>query len=296
MTKFNKSLYIILKGLVKPERDFVLGPGIKIKPLSEKLSVFDLAAAGASGFKEWALLEPLCNDCNCEIESLNKTAITPGYDILNRVWLATSLLVIRGYSNILPLAASDYSWNLVAGISKKKSNNQLPAFNGAILDYHVRYFNKSTNFKTNLLEEDEHWINDNFESFNNLAAKSVKFRLALESAIDWRFSYDTRIAISRIWTGIESLFGVSSELVFRISLLCSNLLEQDYLLRIKLFNKCKKLYGIRSKAVHGDKLSEDDLSTSLLDSDELLKQLLILCINNGHEFNEEDFEKAYFGK
>jgi hypothetical protein len=46
------------------------------------LSVFDLAAAGAVGFREWAMLEPLAAACTSGIESAADAATLPGYDAL----------------------------------------------------------------------------------------------------------------------------------------------------------------------------------------------------------------------
>jgi len=74
--------------------------------------------------------------------------------------------------------------------------------------------------------EDAAWIAMQFETFNRLASKSEPFRLALEAAIDWRYAKEPRLVVSRIWSGIEAVFGVTSELVYRISILSASQLAR----------------------------------------------------------------------
>lgn len=61
--------YVLLAGLPPFELAFVLAPGLGLRPLESPLSVFDLAAAGAVGFRGWAALEQFSPACTAEIES-----------------------------------------------------------------------------------------------------------------------------------------------------------------------------------------------------------------------------------
>src|SRR5215470_4572122 len=108
-------------GLPRPEAPLALAPGLTLVPLESPLSVFDLAAAGAVGFREWAMLEPISRLCTSEIETAKDSDVVPGYDTLNRAWLASALLVLRGFSRHLGIACSSYSWNLVAGHQTRHS-------------------------------------------------------------------------------------------------------------------------------------------------------------------------------
>jgi hypothetical protein len=51
--------YVLVMGLPRPEQPLTLAAGLTLVPLDSPLSVFDLAAAGAVGFREWAMLEPV---------------------------------------------------------------------------------------------------------------------------------------------------------------------------------------------------------------------------------------------
>ena len=305
--------YVLLYGVPAPSAPMVLAPGLSLRPLAEEVSVFDLAAAGASGLREWAILEPLARSCRCEIESALDGAHMPGYDALNRAWLATGLLMLRGYSTALGVACSAYSWTKVAGHTTRlppldpellvKTGvaatisdplRQLPPFKGSVLDYHRKLFVPVAPRPDPPTLEDVEWIGECYESFNKLAAEDTRFRLALESAVDWRYTPEPRAAVARLWTGIEALFGISSELVFRLSLLCACVLESRGRPRRERFAHVKRLYGLRSKLVHGEVLAGAKVEQSLCGSFDLLRDLLVTAIERGHVLTQEDFDSALF--
>lgn len=248
------------------------------------------------------------------MESAADAAVAPGYDALNRAWLASALLTLRGFAHHLCVACNSYSWNVIAGHQKRTSGvfreqlaaegvdaavyaptEQLPPFTGQLLDYHLRLLSTESAVSGPVTHEDAAWIRQHFDSFDALAAQSEKFRFALEAAIDWRYAKDARAGIARLWSGIEAVFGISSELVFRVSLLAAALLSPRGPLRKEKFEAVKKLYGIRSKAVHGEALSEELLSQGLADSWQLLRELLLVIVEKGHPLSQADLDDAVFG-
>ena len=156
------------------------------------------------------------------------------------------------------------------------------------------YLVDSDTRKDSLTKEDLSWIRQHYEVFNRLAAESESFRLALGSAIDWRYTNDARAAIARIWSGIESIFGITSELVFRISLLSASLLEERGEARKIRFEAVKKLYSLRSKAIHGESLPEEKILSAMNDSFHILRELLLLTIEKGHVLTTKDFDNSVF--
>lgn len=306
--------YVLVMGLPRPETPLTLAPGLTLVPLELPLSVFDLAAAGGVGFREWAMLEPVSPLCTCEIEAAKDSDVAPWYDTLNRAWLASALLVLRGFSQHLGIACSSYSWSLITGHQKRSSRafqeqvvgegidaavyrpkRDLPPFKGNVLDFHARFLVDADARIDPVSSDDAAWTAAYFETFNRLASKSEPFRLALEAAIDWRFAKEPRLAVGRLWSGIEALFGVTSELVYRISILCASLLEERGKLRKARFQAVKKLYSLRSKAVHSEPLSQDQLVAAMNDSNRLLRELLLLTIERRHVLGTEDFDDALFG-
>jgi hypothetical protein len=305
--------YVLLLGIGVPPKSLLLAPGISLIPLPKPLSMFDLAAAGASGFTAWALIGQVAPMCTCEIESARDSDITPGYDTLNRAWLASSMLVLRGYGALIPVACSAYPWSTVADLRKQQSewfvaalkqrgmdnalygkNGALPRFKGDILDFHARILQLPTFRSEAPSDDDAKWCQVHFEKFNKLCAMSEKFRFALEAAIDWRYAKDYRAAISRLWAGIESLFGISAELVYRLSVYSAALLAVRGPERTAMYTRVKKLYGIRSKAVHGDEVTTEQLMKGAAESFEILRSLLMLAINCGRVPTEGDIHQALF--
>lgn len=237
----------------------------------------------------------------------------PGYDTLNRAWLATGLLVLRGFTRLWGVACSGYSWNLVAGHEPRHSEqfrqqahqegidkavfqpkHSLPRFRGNLLDYHLTCLVDNGCRMDAVTAEDVEWVGKHFDSFNRLASDSESFNFALEAAIDWRFAKDTRSAVARLWGGIEALFGINSELVYRISLYSACLLAARGDTRKQKFEEVRKLYGLRSKVVHGEKLSNDKIAEAMSDSFHLLRDLLLLAVDNGRPITAADIDKAIF--
>jgi hypothetical protein len=299
--------YVLVFGLPRPEATMVLASGISLRPLDARLDVFDLAAVGAVGFREWAALEPIIPYCTCEIESAKDADFPPGFDTLNRAWLASALLVLRGSTLASGVACSAYSWNSVPvpgasnawdGPSKppesRRARTNLLPFRGGLLDLHLRTLHDRGMRRDPLTVDDAEWIRTHFDTFNRLAADSESFYFALHAAIDWRYATGERSAVARLWSGIEAMFDISSELVFRIALLAASLLEPRGEARKARFQEVKKLYGLRSKAVHGSALTDDLLQAAMSDSYHLLRDLILLVIEKGHMLTTIDFDCALF--
>jgi Apea-like HEPN len=305
--------YVLLAGLPRFETSTVLAPGLGLRPLESPLSVFDLAAAGAVGFTGWAALEQFTPACTAEIESAKDANVAPGYDTLNRAWLTTGLLVLRGFTKLWGVACSGYSWNLIAGHQLRHSDHfkkqvqeegiekavfqpkqALAPFRGNLLDYHLTCFIDAGCRSDAPNEADAEWIRTRFDTFNRLASDNEAFRFALEAAIDWRFAKEPRSAVAHLWSGIEALFGISSELIYRISLYSACLLAERGESRKGKFEEVKRLYGLRSKAVHGEKMADDKISQAMSESYHLLRALLFVAVERGKPITAADIDNAIF--
>ena len=305
--------YILTVGLPAVSESLTLAPGVSLRPIGQPLTVFDLAAAGAVGFRAWSVLEPMAPACECEIESALDANVTPGYDTLNRAWLASTLLVLRGFTSHLCVACSRYSWEMIAGHQQRhsrvfrkqvvengveaatfKPKDDLPPFRGQLLDFHLKILSNGQPQPSIITQDDARWVYSRYDTFNTLASESESFKFALEAATDWRYATDVRSAVARLWAGIEAIFGISSELVYRISLLAASLTTARGEARRKRFEEVKTLYGMRSKIVHGDKLADEKLWRALAMSFALLKELLLLSIDKGHTLGSQDFDAAVF--
>jgi hypothetical protein len=287
--------YVLLYGLEPEITPIRFTSGLSIKKLDAPLTVFDLAAIGASGFHAWATLEPFAMGCTCEIVSPQVKSDLPGFDALNRAWLLSALITLRGFGKHICLACSRYSWNIIAGHKEgAASRTALPPFEGDLLDYHLELLNERYSQTGCFTKDDALWIDRHFNSFNNIAAESGKFHFALEASIDWRYSKNSRAAISRIWSGIESIFGINTELVYRISLMAASLLSPRGPQRKEKFEMINEMYSNRSKAVHGEPLEDSVLLQTMEDSYHLLRDLLLFIVEKGRPLTRADFDDAIF--
>jgi hypothetical protein len=302
--------YVLVCGLQLAGDTFDLGASLAVRRIVTPLTVFDLAAAGAVGFREWATLEPLAPAATAEIVSPVAGAALPGYDALNKCWLASALLVIRGFARHICPAVSAYSWNFIAGYQKSHSatfrrqiaeegvekavyepRGSLPPFHGQLLDYHLQLLLPKETRSAPLDATEAAWIATHFDSFNRLAAEDERFRFALEAAVDWRYAKDARAAMARIWGGVESLLAINAELVYRVSLCAATIIAPRGAERVAAFKRVKGLYGIRSKAVHGEPIPDEKLFTGLHESFDLLRAMLLDAVERTAVRTEEDFYK-----
>src|SRR5215211_5996085 len=97
-----------------------------------------------------------------------------------------------------------------------------------------------------------------------------KFRLAVEALTTHQHLVSLRMMAASLWSGIEALLGIQAELRFRITLSIASILEPRGEQRSARYRRVKKLYDIRSKAVHGITLSENELISHVAETRKLL--------------------------
>lgn len=169
----------------------------------------------------------------------------------------------------------DVSCNFQSNTAAKKLKDDSRV---EITNYHLRGLSVEP-YK--LTEEDSLWLENNFIGARKLL-DIPEFRHAVHclSTYRWHTYPGARLAV--IWSGIEGLFKIESEIVFRLSLYIARFLEpKDKTERDKIFKKVKKLYKQRSAAVHGSEI-KGDAKNGVEDSTKLLSRLIYECINNNN--------------
>jgi hypothetical protein len=128
------------------------------------------------------------------------------------------------------------------------------------------------------LDESEcDWLEEHFRSARSLL-KEQRFQNAVHALSSYRWNPHPRVQLAIIWAGIEGLFEIESELVFRLSLYCSMFLAPaDIDARRGVFELVKSLYKQRSAAVHGGKVKGDPKSAVAASAD-LLHSLVRRCV------------------
>ena len=127
-----------------------------------------------------------------------------------------------------------------------------------------------------LTEDDMRWI----ESYYPTAYKLLDndpFMTAVHAMASYKWHSMPRIQLAILWSGIEALFEVSSEISFRISLYIANFLAGSDTAEAKeLFDRTRTLYSSRSKAVHGGKI-KGNLEELVSESAMLLNRIIRRC-------------------
>lgn len=124
------------------------------------------------------------------------------------------------------------------------------------------------------------WLEANIEGARALLDDS-RFQNAVHCLATYRWHSLPRARLALIWAGIEGLFEIENEIVFRLSVHVAQFLGGEVAASRKTaFDQVKRLYRIRSRAVHGGKMAgnSDEAST---ESAALLRQLIHRCIELG---------------
>ena len=148
-----------------------------------------------------------------------------------------------------------------------------------------------------LTENDCNWIESYYPTAYKLLDKDP-FMTAVHAMASYRWHVAPRVQLAILWSGIEALFEASTEISFRISLYIANFLAGDDAAEAKrLFERTRKLYDFRSKAVHGGKI-KGELDDLVSESAALLNRIIRRCAELGALPNTQElvFPSAFLDK
>lgn len=101
--------------------------------------------------------------------------------------------------------------------------------------------------------------------------ENTSFSFAVNALWSYKQNLRSSVQMAILWAGIESLFGIRSELRFRISLRATKFLEGE----LAKYQEIKKLYDCRSAAVHSGFVSD---AQAVKRTANLLHQLILKCV------------------
>jgi hypothetical protein len=146
-----------------------------------------------------------------------------------------------------------------------------------ITNYHLRGF--CSGEPHSITDDEAIWIENNIGRARSLL-NLPGFQNAVHCLATYRWHTLPRVQLAVLWAGIEGLFGVDSEIVFRLSLYVARFLEpDDDKSRSEVFADVKRLYKQRSAAVHGSRI-KGDLEAGVAESVQILLRLLRQCVAN----------------
>jgi hypothetical protein len=201
--------------------------------------------------------------------------------VWNFAWWLISGVRIRTRAEFLVPAVANCSWSVIAAIDDNTCKSQLleDVPQSRRLAEPVR-----------LVEEDFRWAFRNAITLGDLL-EVPRFRLAVEALTTHQHLLSPRMMVADIWAGIEALMCISTELRFRLALTTVSLLEPRGAMRYERYCRIKKLYDVRSQAVHGGELDDTALRLHVVESRELLSQLICHMIEARKVFSKEEIER-----
>jgi hypothetical protein len=150
-------------------------------------------------------------------------------------WLLSGIRIRTGVEFLVP-AAADCSWSVVAAIDDNTCEAKL------LED--VPQATRLYEQPVEVTEEDLRWAFRNALTLGDLL-EVPRFRLAVEALTTHQHLLSPRMMAASIWSGIEALIGVDSELRFRLALSVASMLEPRGDTRYQLYCRIKKMYDVR---------------------------------------------------
>lgn len=140
-----------------------------------------------------------------------------------------------------------------------------------------------------LTQDESKYLQDNIEAARVLM-EHHEFMTAIHCLASYRWHNGQNVQLAVIWTGIESLFNIESEISFRLSFCIAKFLEPNDVDKAKsLFDLLRKLYRARSIVVHGSFSSSSRTQIHPLnESVVILQRILKRCIEIGELPNMND--------
>lgn len=213
------------------------------------------------------ILQPLTEKLNIgELVKLIKNDIDFSILVLSNPTLSLQLKISSNDSKNLALSTWNAQWDciLLSAIFNCEVNWHIQSYKPVEESSNSTYIHITNYHFYGLLKkiycitkEDEKWIEDYYISAFKLM-EDERFETAIHSLSSYKWHPNPRIQLAIIWSGIKSLFNVSTEISFRLSLYIANFLGSENFCELdKIFQETKKLYNLRSSAVHGNNKKVD---------------------------------------
>lgn len=200
-------------------------------------------------------------------------------------WVFISALRARSLAELLIPAVADVPWSAIAAAKSQLCRVQL------IEDVPRAHRLQPPVAVTT---EDALWAHRHLGTYRTLLDNPA-FRLASEAMATHQLQYSDRMMAAHLWAGIEALFDIQAELRFRLAAVIASLLAPRGGERRDMYKRIQRLYDIRSKAVHGGKLSAEQVRDHIVEVRSLLSRLLQLFVEHGRMYSQNEIELAIFG-
>lgn len=237
----------------------------------------------AGALQNKALLSPIARHMPAVTHELALQSSEPNFQQteLNIVWWILSALRCRTLIDLLVPAVANVSWDVFPATQPNSCIVQL------LED--VPAARRISPVKELSLESLD-WVQQYLENWISLL-EFPAFRLAVDSLTTHNQHANLRMTAAALWAGFEALFGINSELRFRLALMAAAYLEERGQKRLEAYRRIKKLYDYRSKAVHGGATTDQLLIEHIVAVREILSSLVCRITELGGMPTIEDYEE-----
>jgi hypothetical protein len=264
--------YIAGHGILVPE-EFALAPGITIRPNPPHFDL-QVVADGCGTLSEYAVVLAMMEFASFYLEIQEEAG---GKELAAKTWNSLWLFPLLSIACQCP-STSLYSW----------SGSQKVSF--AVATPHTAL--RAPEAPIRASGDQLAWARTNLPSFEAIQ-KDKTFTTALMSYSNSHHLFGHKPRIMQLWSGIECLFMVSSEISRTLAMYSALLLEEgDANLRYKCFKEVRKDYSVRSKVVHGTIEDEDVLKEAYARASKLLARLLLRCVELSRVPTTEELDRA----
>lgn len=205
--------------------------------------------------------------------------------IWNFAWWLICGLRVKTLAEFLVPVAANCSWSVITAIDDHSCETK-------VLEDVPQAVGLAEPVK--VVEEDFRWAFSKALVMGDLL-EVPRFRLAVEALTTHPHLLSPRMMVASIWSGIEALMDISQELTFRLALSVASLLEPRGEQRYERYRQTKKLYEVRSKAVHGGELDEVAILQHVIESRKLLSALICHMLDARKVLSREDIERIVLG-
>lgn len=281
-TERTERWYFALLGLDMEIPEYHLGDTVTLRAVAEPPGEVELAAAltekglfSAIGRYSHSVQHELCVD---------RSFGSKDQGAFNLAWWFLSALRVRTLADFLVPAVADHSWSTIAAVTDGSCHVQLledvprarrfgdaPRISKADLDW----------TETSLIAFAEH-------------LEVPRFRLAVDALTTHQHEASLRMTAASLWVGVEALFGINSELRFRLAALAASFLESRGPQRVGRYRAVKAL-DVRSRAVHGGAIEGAALAHHISEVRVLLSSLICKMVDAKHVPAENEWEQVLFG-
>jgi hypothetical protein len=135
------------------------------------------------------------------------------------------------------------------------------------------------------------WARTNRRKFVRLI-DDARFGVAMRYYGNSHYLHDLESRVMLLWAGIEALLDVDTEQSRRIALYCALMRNGNAPSRTDYYNIVKKAYGVRSRVVHGKRLTQAAKAEAYKTASDILIALLARAVELGRVPTQKEFDAA----